>query len=45
MAIPLLLKLIDKAGKLVAAHRLLRAVRCIFGNARVLMDSWYMRAN
>lgn len=48
VAVPLLLKLIDvtgNPGKLVAARRLLRSVRVIFGNARVLLDSWYMRGS
>jgi hypothetical protein len=47
-AVPLLSRLVRKGGnhgKLTAARVLLRAVRGLFGEARLLLDAWYMRAS
>ena len=47
-AVPLLSRLVRKGGnhgKLTTARVLLRTVRGLFGNARLFLDSWYMRAS
>lgn len=47
-AIPLLSRLVRQEGrgsKLIAARTLLRAIRGQFGQARLLLDCWYMRAS